>query len=173
MPDPLPAPHLAAVTAGREAVRAKLAHLFPGRLGINVADEVADAAMAPLIAGLAHHQSAFDAQLAAILAVVNAATPAPWHAVEATDADVSVIWSEGAQAKVLARVAADADGEFIARARTYVPVLLAEVHRLRTELARRDAAFEAVLAMDDDVNALFNLGQVARTYTHALITPED
>jgi hypothetical protein len=40
----------AAITAGREAVRVKLAGLFSGQLGIAFADEVADAAMAPLLA---------------------------------------------------------------------------------------------------------------------------
>ena len=46
MPDPLPTPHLSAVTAGREAVRAR----FATGLGQAVADELADAAMAPLLA---------------------------------------------------------------------------------------------------------------------------
>jgi hypothetical protein len=39
---------------------------------------------------------------------------------------------------------------------------------LRAKLILRDAAFEAVLAMDDDVNTLFTLGQVTRTYTRAV-----
>jgi hypothetical protein len=54
----------------------------------------------------------------------------------------------------------------------YADAVMPIIERLRAELARRDAAFEAVMAMDDDVNALFNLGQVARTYTRVLITPE-
>ena len=56
--------------------------------------------------------------------------------------------------------------------RRMVMNLHTENARLHTEVARRDAAFEAVMAMDDDVLTLFNLGQVARTYTRALITPE-
>ena len=48
---PLSDAQLAAITAGREAVRAKLAGgAFPAALGRAVADEVADAAMAPLLA---------------------------------------------------------------------------------------------------------------------------
>jgi hypothetical protein len=48
---PLSDAQLAAITAGREAVRAKLAGgAFPAALGRAVADELADAAMAPLLA---------------------------------------------------------------------------------------------------------------------------
>ena len=45
---------LAAITAGREAVRAMFSGgAFPAALGQAIADELADAAMAPLIAELA------------------------------------------------------------------------------------------------------------------------
>lgn len=53
MPEPLPNAHLAAVTAGREAVRAKLAGgTLPAAFARSMADELADAAMAPLRAEL-------------------------------------------------------------------------------------------------------------------------
>lgn len=71
MTTPLPDIQLAAVTAGREAVRAKLNGLFSGQVGLNVADELADAAMAPLLAEverqralITRHHDALDAVMA-------------------------------------------------------------------------------------------------------------
>jgi hypothetical protein len=54
MAAPLSDAQLAAITAGREAVRAMFSGgAFPAALGQAIADELADAAMAPLIAELA------------------------------------------------------------------------------------------------------------------------
>ncbi len=113
-----------------------------------------------------------DAQLAAYQAVADAASLEPWRAIEAADADVTQIWSDGDCGRLLARVAVAADGEFIVASRNAVPALLAEVERLRSDIARHEAAADAVMAMDGDVNTLFTLGQFARTYTHALIAKE-
>lgn len=50
MSDPLPDAQLAAISAGREAVRERFAGgTFPAALGHEIADSIADAAMAPLL----------------------------------------------------------------------------------------------------------------------------
>lgn len=75
-----------------------------------------------------------------------AATDGPWRAefdTVMTDAalggtrDVATCWS-------------DADAEFIARARTDLPLLLAEVRRLRAQVERVEAQDDTLLAMLSD-----------------------
>ncbi|MYY79685.1 MULTISPECIES: hypothetical protein [unclassified Streptomyces] len=70
---------------------------------------------------------------------VEAATPGPWGAKEATDSFVDEILANPGEptARFLARVSGVnvADGAFIAHARSDVPALLAEVERQRAELA--------------------------------------
>lgn len=81
-------------------------------------------------------------QLDEIEARANAATAGPWCL---CDDYSDVLNPDGYQ---LASYAAPADGEFVAHARTDVPVLLAEVRRLTAELAdqvRYTAALEADL----------------------------
>lgn len=86
-------------------------------------------------------------------------------AVEAGRATVRAKFSGGAFPAALGRAIADELAD------AAMAPLLADNARLRAELALRDTAFEAVLAMDDDVNTLFSLGQIARTYTRTLATP--
>lgn len=43
--------------------------------------------------------------------------------------------------------------------------IAAEVQRLRGELAASDAGFDAVMALDDDINARYSLAQVAKAFT--------
>lgn len=74
-----------------------------------------------------------DQQLADIRQRAEAATPGPWH----LDEDDAEIWSadHSMVADIWEPTHASMNGEFIAHARQDVPALLAEVARLRAQLA--------------------------------------
>ena len=89
-----------------------------------------------------------DAELAAIEARCRAATPGPWMFAPLVNVDspsgevVGIDWTTCDTADLLLR---DADGAFIAHARTDVPDLCAEVRRLTAENARlREGMMEAL-----------------------------
>ncbi len=83
-----------------------------------------------------------EEQLAAWEAVERAATAGPWDVSSPLYFPHPVIHSLAPGGIGLAAANVQADGVFIATARTAVPALLAEVRRLRAELAavRADAA---------------------------------
>ena len=96
-------------------------------------------------------------RIAEIRARLEAATPGPWEAVKWEDYDhmngyVETWDVEGPDH--------DGDGngqqdaEFIAHARDDVPFLLAEIERLSTALAERDAFWVSRLQADDAVEAI-------------------
>lgn len=76
-----------------------------------------------------------EAQLAEIEARANAATPGPWTADNEYD-EPAVVGPDNRDLALF--VETDADAAFLANARTDVPALVAEVRRLRAELAKRD-----------------------------------
>ncbi|MYS16596.1 hypothetical protein [Streptomyces sp. SID4982] len=83
-----------------------------------------------------------DQQLDEIEDRTNAATPGPWEFVTDDHGSHGIetsIWSEGTHRYVAETVTgmSPADGGFTAHAREDVRTLLAEVRRLRAELARR------------------------------------
>lgn len=71
-----------------------------------------------------------EQQLADLDALAAAATPGPWEQID------SRAYSSGTGLQVCLCNETDADAAFIAAARTAVPALVAEVRRLRHELAR-------------------------------------
>lgn len=84
-----------------------------------------------------------EAELSAIEARVNAATPGPWNVIEENDVGPNDegywAWLEVGPAKVdmptggpeKEKKQAESDAEFIAHARADVPALIAEVRRLQ------------------------------------------
>jgi hypothetical protein len=72
-----------------------------------------------------------DAELDAILARANAASPAPWHVGHYRGVGEDYDLAGPVEPVMRGMVGSRADAEFIAAARTDIPRLVAEVQRLR------------------------------------------
>lgn len=84
-----------------------------------------------------------EERLDAIQARVDGATTSPWDdQPNWTDTARVVLNGDGEALWDAVGLMADADSEFIAHAREDIPALLAEVHRLRAELAKARAVTE-------------------------------
>lgn len=118
---------------------------------------------------MTQQQPLTDQQLTQIEARTTAATDGPWTLHE-DDGDTfrAPAWEVlPASGEMVARLRewASADAEFIAHARADVPMLLAEVRRLRAELARRVqcndcGAVGPVFTGDDGLAYLDPTGQI-------------
>lgn len=90
-----------------------------------------------------------DEELARIEALCDAATPGPWIECVETSRDglfqFSGIVSDAAREHIAGSVNTAGDSAFIAESRAAVPALVAEVRRLRAELAEAQAAIKAAM----------------------------